>query len=123
MRRWQRQQKALSSQNADSDAETHEGTHAAEPAASGETLAEGIEGDEDSTLPDYYDPLSAIPDLKERWRWTTDTEGHVVPQSEDWMRMYPKHQYTSTPGHLTKKMEANVRQLQETRKICSKIGL
>ncbi|KAK4960382.1 Transcriptional activator spt7 [Elasticomyces elasticus] len=123
MRRWQRQQKILSSQFADGDSDGQQGADTAEPVATGETLAEGIEGDEDSTLPDYYHPLSAIPDLKDRWRWITDSEGNVVPQSEEWMRMYPKGQFKSTEGGLTKKMEANMRQMQETRKICSKIGL
>ncbi|KAK1087942.1 Transcriptional activator spt7 [Friedmanniomyces endolithicus] len=124
MRRWQRQQKILSPQSADADAETKEGGETAKPSGPGETLAEGIEGDEDSTLPDYYNPLSAIPDLEDRLRWTTDSEGNVVPQSEEWMRMYAKGQYVSTDGgSLTKRMEANMRQMQETRKICSKIGL
>ncbi|TKA64861.1 hypothetical protein B0A55_10011 [Friedmanniomyces simplex] len=124
MRRWQRQQKMLSLPTAAADPETREGADTAEPSGPGETLAEGIEEDEDSTLPDYYNPLSAIPDLKDRWRWTTDSEGNVVPQSEEWMRMYTKSQYKSAEGGiLTRKMEANMRQMQETRKICSKIGL
>jgi len=123
MRRWMRQQKTLSDDKAINDADALEGAEATEPSAPGETLAEGIEKDEDSTLPDYYNPLSAIPDLNDRWRWTNDSEGKVVPQSEEWMRMYPKQQYKSADGSLTKKMEANMRQMQETRKVCSKIGI
>lgn len=124
MRRWQRQQKIISDDKSGAESDTNEDTDAGASSAPGETLAEGIEKDEDSTLPDYYNPLSAIPDLDERWKWTTDSDGNVVPQSDDWMRLYPKDQYKSiAQGSLTKKMDANIRQMQDTRKICSKIGI
>lgn len=122
MRRWTRQQKMLSSKAA-IDADAQEGADSTEPSAGGETLAEGIEKDEDSTLPDYYNPLSAIPDLDERWRWTTDSEGNAVPHTDEYMRMYPKGRYLSHQGDLTKKLEGNIRQMQETRKVCAKIGI
>ncbi|KAH9819885.1 bromo domain [Teratosphaeria destructans] len=122
MRRWMRQQKMLSGAAA-SDIDTAEGAEQEQAQGQGETLAEGIEGDEDSTLPDYYNPLSAIPDLPHHWRWATDSEGHIVPPSEEWMRIYPRGRYKSSESHITKKMEANMRQMQETRKVCSKIGL
>ncbi|KAF2764285.1 hypothetical protein EJ03DRAFT_282319 [Teratosphaeria nubilosa] len=122
MRRWMRQQKMLSGAAA-ADIDAAEGAEQEQAQGQGETLAEGIEGDEDSTLPDYYNPLSAIPDLPHHWRWTTDSEGYVVPPSEEWMRIYPKNRYKSSESHITKKMEANMRQMQETRKVCSKIGL
>lgn len=123
MRRWIRQQKMLS-EKPSIEGDTQEGADDdnAEQATKGETLAEGIEQDEDSTLPDYYDPLCAIPDLDERWRWTTDSEG-FVQQAEEWMRMYPKDRYKSTQGSLTKKLEANIQQMQETRKVTAKIGI
>lgn len=123
MRRWIRQQKINSSDSPSTDVETQDGNESSEQSAPGETLAEGIEKDEDSTLPDYYNPLSNIPDLNEQWKWTTDSEGHVAPQTEQWMRMFPKEQFKSTEGSLTKKMESNMRQMQETRKVCSKIGI
>lgn len=123
MRRWIRQQKVTSSDKPSAEAGAQEGAEGTEPSASSETLAEGIEKDEDSTLPDYYNPLSAIPDLSDSWKWTTDSEGKVVPQSDQWMRMYPKVQFKSTDGTLANKMEGNMRQMQETRKICSKIGI
>lgn len=123
MRRWMRQQREISADKAIHDGDIPEGDEQQDSSAPGETLAEGIEKDEDSTLPDYYNPLSAIPDLNERWRWTTDSEGKVVPQSEDWMRMYPKEQYKSPEGALSQRMKANMRQMQETRKVCSKIGI
>ncbi|KAK4553420.1 Transcriptional activator spt7 [Recurvomyces mirabilis] len=123
MRRWQRQQKLIAPKTDVSDQNSQQEADETEPVGTGETLAEGIEKDEDSTLPDYYNPISAIPDLQENWRWTTDSDGNVVPQSEDYMRMYPKNHYKSSEGTFNRKMEANMRQMQETRKICSKIGL
>ncbi|KAJ8605071.1 hypothetical protein MRB53_041544 [Persea americana] len=123
MRRWMRQQKIVSSEAPSDAAEEGESLHASEPTAGVETLAEGIEKDEDSTLPDYYNSLSAIPDLDERWKWTTDSEGNVAPQSDAYMRMYPKGLYQTPSGNLSNKMDANMRQMQETRKVCSKIGI
>lgn len=122
MRRWLRQQKQAimdptgGLNKSDSDEP--------EPDASttGETLAE-VEKDQDRTLPDYYDVLAAIPELNEQLRWTEDSEGKVVPQVEDYLRVFPKEQFTSSESGLTKRMEANMRQMQETRRICAKIGI
>ena len=100
------------------DVDAQGGGDSAEQTAQGESLAEGIEKDQDSTLPDYYNPLSAIPDIDERWKWITDSEGYAEPQTAEWMRMFPKDQFKSTEGTLTKKMEVNMRQMQETRKVC-----
>lgn len=122
MRRWMRQQKLDLTGKQPTDSDELDGEDKIEPSAT-ETLAEGIEKDEDSTLPDYYHPLSAIPNLDERWKWTTDSEGHVVPQIEEWMRMYPKDQFRSGSGNLNIRVEGNMRQMQDTRKICSKIGI
>lgn len=124
MRRWIRQQKMISDKPAiDAESSDYVAADEADATAGGETLAEGIEGEEDSTLPDYYNPLSAIPDLDPHWKWTTDSEGHALPQTEDHMRYYPKDNYKITQGTLNKKLEANIRQMQETRKVCAKIGV
>jgi transcriptional activator SPT7 len=122
MRRWQRQQKMLSEKQS-GDADTNDEADTTEPSAGGETLAEGIEKDEDSTLPDYFGPLSAIPDLDERWKWTTDSDGHAAPHTAQWLRMYPKGHFIAPQSGLTQKLESNIRQVQDTRKICSKIGV
>lgn len=122
MRRWARQQKIIS-EKPSIEGEAQEGADESEQTAGGETLAEGIAEDEDSTLPDYYDPLSAIPDLDPRWKWTTDSEGYAVPQSDQFMRIYPKGKYKAPDGSLNKRFESNVRQMQETRKVCAKIGI
>ncbi|GAB7363346.1 hypothetical protein MBLNU230_g3627t1 [Neophaeotheca triangularis] len=123
MRRWQRQQKAFSSEQGAQDLDMLEDEEGKGNSASGETLAEGIEKDEDSTLPDYYHPLSAIPDIRNGLQWITDSEGDVVPQSDEHMRIYPKGHFVSPDGGLSRKIEANMAQMQDTRKICTKIGV
>lgn len=122
MRRWLRHQKGLlgeASQEAEMEADGKDGAHG----IPGETIAEGMEEEEEGYLPDYYDSLSAIPDLDERLKWVDDSEGHVIAQAEETLRMIPKGQFISPDGSLTQKMESNMRQMQETRKICAKIGI
>ncbi|RKF71895.1 Transcriptional activator spt7 [Golovinomyces cichoracearum] len=89
----------------------------------GATLAEGMEGEEDRVLPDYYDYLSAIPDIPARLQWHEDSDGQLIDQSEDFMRIVPRGLFTAPRSFLTSKFEANMRQMQETRKLCSKIGV
>ena len=123
MRRWMRQQKAISTAALDADPEATEEVQAAEQTAQGESLAEGIEKDEDSTLPDYYDPLSAVPEIDQHLRWVNDSEGYATSQTEEWLRIYPKGQFKTGDGLLAARMDSNMRQMQDTRKICSKIGI
>jgi transcriptional activator SPT7 len=91
--------------------------------SAGETLAEGMEDEEERQLPDYYDPVCVIPDMDEKLQWVEDAEGNVIQQSEEYMRIVPKGLFTSPESSLTKRMESNMRQMQETRKICAKIGI
>lgn len=123
MRRWLRQQKMVLSDKASGEQDAQDGEDGMEQTAQGESLLEGIEKDQDSTLPDYYTSLSAIPSVTEHLRWTTDSEGAVVPQSSDWLRIYPQDDFKRPQGTLSNKIEANMRQMQDTRKICSKIGI
>ena len=94
-----------------------------EAGPSGETLAEGMEGSEEKVLPDYYDTMAAIPDLCPGLQWLEDAEGQVISNSEETLHMVPKGLFTSPESTFTKKMESNMRQMQETRKICTKIGI
>ncbi|KAL8915851.1 MAG: hypothetical protein Q9172_006605 [Xanthocarpia lactea] len=94
-----------------------------EAGPSGETLAEGIEGEEESVLPDYYDTMSAIPDLPDRLRWIEKTPGVVEDPSEEYLRVLPQGLFTSPESSLVKKIGDNMKQLQATRKICSKIAV
>lgn len=120
MRRWARQQRQYMDEKHDIDLQTEE-AEAAD--GTGQTLAEGIEKDEDRTLPDYYDTLTAVPEIDGHMRWQEDSEGKVVPQSEEYLRVFPQKQFTSNESILTKRMESNMRQMQETRKVCAKVGI
>jgi transcriptional activator SPT7 len=123
MRRWLRHRKqALEQETTDGAISPSEPKEKVQ-ATTSETLAEGMEGEEERQVPDYYDPVCAIPDLSDRLKWVEDAEGHVIQQVEEYMRIVPKGQFTAPDSALTKKMEANMRQMQETRKICSKIGI
>lgn len=123
MRRWLRHRK-----QALEDDSTEDGTAAVDgkdgtQATAGETLAEGIESEEDRQIPDYYDPVCAIPDISDRLQWVEDAEGNVIQQVEEYMRVVPKGLFTAPDSALAKKMESNMRQMQETRKVCAKIGI
>ncbi|ATZ47584.1 Bcspt7 [Botrytis cinerea B05.10] len=119
MRRWLRQRKLD-----DPNGSNVEGAIEDKKAKQGaETLAEGMEGEEEHFLPDYYDPLSAIPDINPRLQWVEDGDGNLVEQSEEFLRMVPAGHFTAPKSFLTGKVEANMKQMQETRKLCSKIGV
>lgn len=124
MRRWSRKQKEAAADGVSgvqkAILDVRDGDEAIQ---SGETLAEGMEGDEEKVLPDYYDTLAAIPELSDRLRWIEDAEGQVQDHSEEFLRIVPKGYFTSPESSLTKKMDGNMRQMQETRKICTKIGV
>ncbi|KAF2737965.1 transcriptional activator spt7 [Polyplosphaeria fusca] len=123
MRRWLRHRKhAMAEGSSEGPASALDGKDGVQSTA-GETLAEGMEGDEEWQLPDYYDPVCAIPDLHERLQWLEDSQGHVIQQVEEYMRIVPKGQFLAPDSSLAKKVESNMRQMQETRKICAKIGI
>jgi len=114
MRRWLRQQKQTQSDH------TGRGKDATQSA---ETLAEGMEGEEERVIPDYYDPLSAIPDVNHKLQWHEDADGQLVERSDEFLRIVPPGHFTAPKSFLTAKVEANMKQMQETRKLCSKIGV
>ncbi|PGG99470.1 transcriptional activator SPT7 [Blastomyces parvus] len=120
MRRWLRNQRQAMEE---SDGFAVAGPHSKEAETTGETLAEGIEEEEDKMLPDYYDTMSGIPDLPEQLHWIEDSEGNVVDPSEEFLRILPKGYFTAPKSKFSQKMDANMRQMQETRKVCSKIGI
>jgi transcriptional activator SPT7 len=123
MRRWLRHRKqAIEEESASGAVSALDGKDGVQ-ATAGESLAEGIEGEEERQIPDYYDPVCAIPDLSERLQWVEDAEGHVIPQAEEYMRILPKGQFVSPDSALVHKFDDNNHTLQETRKICAKIGI
>lgn len=88
-----------------------------------ETLAEGMEVEEDRVLPDYYEAFNLIPDILPKLQWIEDDEGQVINQHEDVLRLVPPGHFISPGSILSRKFHANLRQMQETRKVCSKIGV
>lgn len=88
-----------------------------------ETLAEGMELEEDRAIPDYYEACNLVPDITPKLQWVEDGEGQVINQHEDVLRLVSPGQFIAPESILTKKFNANLRQLQETRKVCSKIGV
>ncbi|KAI1185510.1 bromodomain-containing protein [Nemania serpens] len=94
-----------------------------ETAKATETLAEGMEQDEERVLPDYYEPQTAVPDVPARLQWIEDSEGQVINQHEEYLRTIPPGYFTAPKSLLVQKIDANLRQMQETRKVCSKIGV
>lgn len=124
MRRWLRKQKeAISGRSAGKGGALTESAFAIGPEPCAETLAEGIEGDEERVLPDYYDPLSAVPDIAPRLRWVEDSLGQVQESSEEYLRILPPGSFMSRESSLTKRTDENMKQMQATRKICSKIAI
>lgn len=120
MRRWLRQQKQAQIDTARPDAS---GPPANSAVQASETLAEGMEVEDERNLPDYYDYLSAIPDIPARLQWVEDADGQLVERSEEFLRMVPPGMFTAPKGMLPSKLEANMKQMQDTRKLCSKIGV
>ncbi|TQV98996.1 transcriptional activator spt7 [Cordyceps javanica] len=88
-----------------------------------ETLAEGIDEETDKIMPDYYDSLSNIPDIPVKLQWIEDGEGQVINQHEDFLRLVPPGLFTAPHSRFTKKMDDNIRQIQETRKLATKISV
>ncbi|KAI1429052.1 bromodomain-containing protein [Xylaria sp. FL1777] len=88
-----------------------------------ETLAEGMEEDEERVIPDYYEPQTLVPDIPPKLQWIEDSEGQVINQHEEFLRTLPPGYFTAPKGLLSQKIDANLRQMQETRKVCSKIGV
>ncbi|KJZ76793.1 hypothetical protein HIM_03670 [Hirsutella minnesotensis 3608] len=88
-----------------------------------ETLAEGIEEETERVIPDYYESLSNIPDIQPSLQWVEDGEGQVINQHEQFLRLVPPGSFTAPRSKLTKKMDDNIRQIQETRKLATKISV
>ena len=121
MRRWLKMQPRAP----DKHATEHEKAASTEPqqSSNGQTLAEGMEVEDDSLLPDYYDCLAGVPELGSHLQWKEDEDGQLIDPSDAYLRLYPKDQFVSKSSKLATKLHSNMRQLQETRKVCTKIGI
>jgi transcriptional activator SPT7 len=79
------------------------------------------EEDEGILLPDYYYPLSCVPELPWRTIWAND-EGEVEMPDET-LRLAPRRMFVQPKSELANKIDANIRQMQDTRKVCAKISV
>ncbi|KAL9053198.1 MAG: hypothetical protein Q9162_004929 [Coniocarpon cinnabarinum] len=138
MRRWVRHQRQLLGAEATKDLGTVQNAEDGVEAAPAQTLSEGMEADDDSVLPDYYYPVSGVPAIGDRLKWVEDSSGNVQDQRDECLRLMPSN-YFSSPctgkedakqkqeqrerGSLAFKIDANMAQMQETRKIMAKIGM
>lgn len=88
-----------------------------------ETLAEGIDEEMEQVMPDYYNTLASIPDIQPRLQWIEDADGQVVNQHAEFLRLVRSGAFVQPKSRLTKKMDDNMRQIQETRKLATKISV
>jgi len=121
MRRWMKQQKSRVADNAQESSDSNAKPDAVDGATT--SLQEEIADADDSVLPDYYDPLVAVPQINETISWKEDVDGHIIEQREECLRVVPEGYFTSPQGRLPSKISTNMRQMQETRKIVAKIAI
>jgi len=123
MRRWLRRHNLSGVDKRATEADKKSEKHEDAEAAIATTLADDIDVEEERMVPDYYDVLSAIPQLEPRLRWVEDDEGHVIEQREECLRMVADSYFKSPSSTLTTTITDNMRQVQETRKLVAKIGV
>ena len=125
MRRFLKHQKEAEAQGISSHSQHDSSAVAAKEAANKptETLAEEIDEHDDKVIPDYYDPLTNIPDIHPKLQWIEDGEGQVINQHEDFLHLVPSGTFTAPEGLFTKKMHDNIHQIQETRKLATRISV
>jgi transcriptional activator SPT7 len=90
-----------------------------------EGASEGINGDatddEGIFLPDYYDTLSLVPDIP--WRTIWANEDGEVEMPDETLRLGPRGIFVQPKSELGRRLDANIKQIQETRKVCNKISV
>lgn len=82
-------------------------------------LVEEGGSDETPLIPDYYEALSSVPELPWNIEWRPGEEVDIMGE----LRMGVKDIFKAPQTGLVNKMDSNMRQMQETRKICSKISV
>ncbi|KAG5656196.1 hypothetical protein KAF25_009072 [Fusarium avenaceum] len=125
MRRFLKRQREAEAEGIITNAQANSTAVASESATAKptETLAEEIEEEAAKVIPDYYDTLSNIPDIHPKLQWIEDSEGQVINQHEEFLRLVPAGTFVAPPGRFTKKMDENIHQIQETRKLATRISV
>ncbi|KAF7560090.1 hypothetical protein G7046_g4060 [Stylonectria norvegica] len=125
MRHFLKHKKEAEAQGITAHSQTDLSAVAAKEAATNptETLAEEIEDEVERVIPDYYAALSNIPDIQPKLQWIEDGEGQVINQHEEFLRLVQPGSFTAPQSRLTKTMDENIHQIQETRKLATKISV
>lgn len=79
------------------------------------------DNEEELIVPDYYQPASSVPELPWKTIWAS-TDGEVEMPDDD-LRIAPRGMFVQPESKLANFMDANLRKMQETRKLCSKISV
>ena len=125
MRRFLKRQREAEAQGIITNAQANSAAVATKDGATKptETLAEEIEEEAEKVIPDYYDAQSNIPDIHPKLQWIEDGEGQVINQHEDFLHLVPAGGFVAPQSRLTKKMDENIHQIQETRKLATRISV
>ncbi|KAF3942141.1 hypothetical protein ABW19_dt0206708 [Dactylella cylindrospora] len=86
------------------------------------TAVEDQGEEEDELLPNYYKALDSVPELPWQMAWFGDDEEDIDKYNDN-LRLAPKGIFTQPPTGLARTMDSNMKIMQETRKICNKIGV
>ncbi|KAF3311088.1 Transcriptional activator spt7 [Orbilia oligospora] len=78
--------------------------------------------EEDELLPNYYKILDGVPELPYNLQWLGDDEDEIDRYNDN-LRLAPKGGFTQPPTGLARNMDSNMKMMQDTRKICHKIGV
>ena len=124
MRRWMRQQRTLIGDQATSDLVPMQEQGDNAGATPAYTLAEDMDADDDSALPDYYYPLSGVPAIDSRLQWVEDAQGNVTDRRDKCLRLLPPDYFSmNQDSKLVQKMEDNMKVMQDTRRTMARIGM
>ena len=67
--------------------------------------------------------MSHIPDIQPNLRWIEDGDGQVINQHADFLNLVSPESFQAPESKLVKKIDDNIHQIQETRKLASKISV
>lgn len=79
------------------------------------------EEDDGILLPNYYYPQSCVPELP--WRTVGANDEGEVEMLDEGLRLAPRGMFVQPKSELGNRIDGNIKQMQETRKVCSKIGV
>ncbi|KAL5596747.1 hypothetical protein BROUX41_006562 [Berkeleyomyces rouxiae] len=124
MRRFLRNQKMIDG-NASAAVRAIEAGAPKEEPANTEALVDNIDmTEEERVVPAYYQPQSLIPDIPPHLQWIEDGEGQVINQNQWAVKVIDSSVWKSPANSkFAQQIDANIHQIQETRKLSTKISV